>query len=77
MVDFFCCPDGREGRIPSKEADTNKDGIIDLPEFYAVAGQTMVPFDDAPQDINIHTITTHTLMIMEIGPMNLKYRLIN
>lgn len=50
---FHGFPDGTKGRIPTKQADTNGDGVIDLPELYAVAGQTMVPFDNAPQDINI------------------------
>ena len=50
---FHGFPDGTKGRVPTKEADKNGDGVIDLPELYAVAGQTMVPFDNAPQDINI------------------------
>lgn len=50
---FHGFPDGKKGRIPTKAADTNGDGVIDLPELYEVAGQTMVPFDNAPQDINI------------------------
>src|SRR5699024_9671312 len=33
--------------------DTNGDGVIELPELYAVAGQTIVPFDDAPQNMHI------------------------
>jgi len=45
--------DGKKGRVPEKEADLNGDGFIDLPEVYKVAGQTMVPFDNAPQDINV------------------------
>ncbi len=50
---FHGFPDGKKGRIPGKDADTNGDGVIDLPELYAVAGQTMVPFDDAPHDMHI------------------------
>lgn len=51
---FHGFPDGRKGRIPTKETDdTNGDGVIDLPELYAVAGQTMVPFDNAPHDMHI------------------------
>lgn len=33
--------------------DVNHDGFIDLPETEAVSGTTMVPFDDAPQEMNI------------------------
>lgn len=33
--------------------DVNHDGFIDLPETEAVPGTTMVPFDDAPQEMNI------------------------
>ena len=50
---FHGFTDNRKGRVPTMEADTNNDGFIDLPELYEVAGQTMVPFDDAPQNINI------------------------
>lgn len=50
---FHGFTDGTKGRVPTKEADTNGDGIIDLPELYAVAGQTMVPFDDAPHEMHI------------------------
>ena len=35
------------------EKDVNHDGFIDLPETEAVYGTTMVPFDDAPQEMNI------------------------
>lgn len=45
--------DDRKGKVPTMADDTNGDGIIDLPELYAVAGQTMVPFDDAPHDMHI------------------------
>jgi hypothetical protein len=50
---FHGFTDNKKGRVPTKDDDTNGDGIIDLPELYAVAGQTMVPFDDAPQDMHI------------------------
>lgn len=50
---FHGFTDNRKGRVPRQEADTNGDGVIDLPELYAVAGQTMVPFDDAPHDMHI------------------------
>lgn len=50
---FHGFTDGTKGRVPTKEDDTNGDGIIDLPELYAVAGQTMVPFDNAPHEMHI------------------------
>lgn len=50
---FHGFTDERKGRVPTKEDDTNGDGVIDLPELYAVAGQTMVPFDDAPHNMHI------------------------
>lgn len=50
---FHGFTDGTKGCVPTKEADTNSDGIIDLPELYAVARQTMVPFDDAPHEMHI------------------------
>lgn len=50
---FHGFEDGTKGRVPTLEDDTNGDGIIDLPELYAVSGKTMVPFDDAPHDMNI------------------------
>lgn len=50
---FHGFTDGKKGRVPTMADDTNGDGIIDLPELYAVAGQTMVPFDDAPHDMHI------------------------
>ena len=45
--------DGTKGRVPTKEDDINGDGFIDLPELYKVAGQTMVPFDNAPHEMHI------------------------
>lgn len=50
---FHGFTDGKKGRVPTLADDTNGDGIIDLPELYAVAGQTMVPFDDAPHNMHI------------------------
>jgi len=50
---FHGFTDNKKGQVPTKEDDANGDGIIDLPELYAVAGQTMVPFDDAPHDMHI------------------------
>lgn len=50
---FHGFTDGSKGRVPTKDDDTNGDGVIDLPELYAVAGQTMVPFDDAPHNMHI------------------------
>lgn len=50
---FHGFTDNRKGRVPTKDADTNGDGVIDLPELYAVSGQTMVPFDDAPHNMHI------------------------
>lgn len=50
---FHGFTDDREGRVPTMADDLNGDGVIDLPEVYLVAGQTMVPFDDAPHDMHI------------------------
>ncbi|MBG9983227.1 hypothetical protein HZY86_09165 [Aerococcaceae bacterium DSM 111020] len=50
---FHGFTDDRKGKVPTIADDTNGDGIIDLPELYAVAGQTMVPFDDAPHNMCI------------------------
>lgn len=50
---FHGFTDDRKGRVPTMADDTNGDGIIDLPELYAVSGQTMVPFDDAPHNMHI------------------------
>lgn len=50
---FHGFPDGKEANVPTMAQDTNHDGFIDLPETEAVSGTTMVPLDDAPEDMNI------------------------
>lgn len=50
---FHGFPDGKEANVPTMAQDKNYDGFIDLPETEEVSGTTMVPLDDAPQDMNI------------------------
>lgn len=50
---FHGFPDGKEASVPTIEQDTNLDGYIDLIETEPVSGTTMVPFDDAPHEMNI------------------------
>lgn len=50
---FHGFPDGKQAHVPTLMQDVNHDGFIDLPETEAVSGTTMVPFDDAPQEMNI------------------------
>ncbi|MCI1942811.1 MAG: hypothetical protein LKJ36_01425 [Lactobacillus sp.] len=50
---FHGFPDGTKAHVPTKKEDVNHDGFIDLPETAAVSGTTMVPLDDAPEDMNI------------------------
>lgn len=50
---FHGFPDGRDAQIATMDQDINHDNLVDLPETEAVSGTTMVPFDNAPQDMNI------------------------
>ncbi len=50
---FHGFPDGKEANVPTMAQDKNHDGFIDLPETEEVSGTTMVPLDEAPQDMNI------------------------
>lgn len=50
---FHGFPDGKEAQIATMEQDVNHDGLVDLPETEAVSGTTMVPFDNAPHEMNI------------------------
>ena len=50
---FHGFPNGNQAHVPTLMQDVNHDGFIDLPETEAVSGTTMVPFDDAPQEMNI------------------------
>lgn len=50
---FHGFPDGQDAAVATAAQDVNGDGFVDLPETGSVSGTTMVPFDDAPQDLNI------------------------
>lgn len=50
---FHGFPDGKAAQIATMDQDSNHDGLVDLPETEAVSGTTMVPFDDAPQNMNV------------------------
>ncbi|WP_279132175.1 hypothetical protein [Lactobacillus intestinalis] len=50
---FHGFTDGKDAIVATMEQDTNHDGYIDLPETTPVSGTTMVPFDKAPQDMDI------------------------
>src|SRR5699024_9575050 len=50
---FHGFTDNIKGRGPTMVAGTNGAGVSGLPELYAVARQTMVPFHDAPQNMYI------------------------
>lgn len=50
---FHGFPDGKDAQIATMAQDANHDGLVDLPETEAVSGTTMVPFDDAPDKMNI------------------------
>lgn len=50
---FHGFPDGKDAQIATMDQDINHDNLVDLPETEAVSGTTMVPFDNAPQDMNI------------------------
>ena len=53
---FHGFPDGKEANVPTMAQDKNHDGFIDLPETEEVSGTTMVPLDDAPQDIPLEKL---------------------
>lgn len=50
---FHGFPEGQDAQIATMAQDANHDGFVDLPETEAVSGTTMVPFDSAPQAMNI------------------------
>lgn len=45
--------DGKDAVCPTSDADTNKDGFIDLVETEPLAGTTMVPFHAHPASLEI------------------------
>jgi len=54
---FHGFENGDQAKCPSDDQDENGDGIIDLMETEAVSGTTMVPFNDAPEGMEIPTDT--------------------
>ncbi len=50
---FHGFPDGKQALIATELQDANGDGFVDLPETEPVSGTTMVPFDDAPENMDI------------------------
>ena len=50
---FHGFPDGRQAACPTKSADANGDGIIDVTETAAAAGTTMVPFSSDPASMDV------------------------
>lgn len=50
---FHGFEDNRPAEVATMAQDTNHDGFIDLVETEPVSGTTMVPFDEAPQQLNI------------------------
>ncbi len=50
---FHGFPDGKQALIATAAQDANADGFVDLMETEAVSGTTMVPFDDAPEHMDI------------------------
>lgn len=50
---FHGFPDGEDAQVVTLADDANGDGWLDLPETAPVSGATMVPFDNAPQQMNI------------------------
>lgn len=54
---FHGFTDGRDASCPSRDADVNGDGIIDLIETEALSGTTMVPFTADPASLEIVTDT--------------------
>lgn len=50
---FHGFSEGKNAQIATTEDDVNNDGFVDLPETEPKSGTTMVPFDNAPHDMNI------------------------
>lgn len=50
---FHGFPDGKDAEISTEAQDANHDGFVDLPETEPVSGTTMVPFNDAPEKMDI------------------------
>ena len=50
---FHGFPDGRPAAIATEANDINHDGFVDLMETETTSGTTMVPFDDAPENMDI------------------------
>jgi Cu/Zn superoxide dismutase len=50
---FHGFTDGRKATCPTKAADANGDGIIDVVETGAAAGTTMVPFSGDPVSMDV------------------------
>jgi hypothetical protein len=50
---FHGFTDGRQSNCPTRAADANGDGIIDLIETEPMAGTTMVPFHSDPVSIDV------------------------
>jgi hypothetical protein len=50
---FHGFTDGRQASCPTKAADANGDGIIDVVETGAAAGTTMVPFSGDPVSMDV------------------------
>ncbi|GAA2968521.1 hypothetical protein C5L28_000174 [Lentilactobacillus parakefiri] len=52
---FHGFPDGKDAKPATAAQDINHDGYVDLPETEPVSGTTMVPFNDAPEKMDIPT----------------------
>lgn len=50
---FHGFQNGQDAQIATMSQDVNHDGLVDLPETEAVSGTTMVPFDNAPEKIDV------------------------
>ncbi|PWG00436.1 hypothetical protein [Levilactobacillus bambusae] len=50
---FHGFPDGQAALAATSEQDVNHDGFVDLMETETVSGTTMVPFDDAPEKMDV------------------------
>ncbi|WP_137596742.1 hypothetical protein [Paucilactobacillus kaifaensis] len=50
---FHGFPDDKPADIATAAEDVNHDGFVDLMETEPVSGTTMVPFDDAPENMDI------------------------
>ncbi|MGV0168233.1 hypothetical protein ACRYI5_06470 [Furfurilactobacillus sp. WILCCON 0119] len=54
---FHGFEDGQDAAVATQAQDVNGDGYVDLIETGVVSGTTMVPFNDAPETMNIPTDT--------------------